>query len=426
MERYSSYKDSGVSWIGDIPEHWEVKQLRSFLTLFSEKGHGDAQLLSVTREQGVIERDKEDKEENHNFVPDDLSGYKYIEKGDFAINKMKAWQGSYAVSDYNGIVSPAYFTCKLNGVNKEFFSKAIRSKAYIPFFTQYSKGIRVGQWDLNPYALKSIPFFLPSPNEQGIIVNYIEAKTSKIDAYVADKEKEIELLQELKQKTIADAVTKGLNPDAKMKDSGISWIGEIPEHWEVKQLRSFLTLFTEKGHGDAQLLSVTREQGVIERDKYDKDENHNFVPDDLSGYKYIEKGDFAINKMKAWQGSYAVSNYDGIVSPAYFTCKLKGVNNDFFSKAIRSRAYVPFFTQYSKGIRVGQWDLNPNALKSIPFFLPPSDEQQAIVAYIEEKCEKIDKLASELQSEIDYLKEYKQRLIADCVTGQVNVQNEMI
>ena len=226
MEWYSSYKDSGVSWIGDIPEHWEVKQLRSFLTLFSEKGHGDAQLLSVTREQGVIERDKEDKEENHNFVPDDLSGYKYIEKGDFAINKMKAWQGSYAVSEYNGIVSPAYFTCKLKGVNKDFFSKAIRSKVYVPFFTQYSKGIRVGQWDLNPNALKSIPFFLPTPDEQSVIVKYIDDKNSKIDAYVADKEKEIELLQELKQKTIADAVTKGLNPDAKMKDSGISWIGK--------------------------------------------------------------------------------------------------------------------------------------------------------------------------------------------------------
>lgn len=424
MERYSSYKDSNVSWIGMIPEHWGSKQLRSFLTLFTEKGHGEAQLLSVTREQGVIERDIEDKEENHNFVPEDLSGYKYIEKGDFAINKMKAWQGSYAVSDYCGIVSPAYFTCKLQGVNKQFFSRAIRSKAYIPFFTQYSKGIRVGQWDLNPNALKSIPFFLPPLSEQEKIVSYLENKTSKIDDYVADKEKEIELLQELKQKAIADAVTKGLNPNAKMKDSGISWIGEIPEHWEVKQLRSFLTLFTEKGHGDAQLLSVTREQGVIERDKEDKEENHNFVPDDLSGYKYIEKGDFAINKMKAWQGSYAVSEYNGIVSPAYFTCKLKGVNKDFFSKAIRSKVYVPFFTQYSKGIRVGQWDLNPNALKSIPFFLPPSDEQQAIVAYIEEKCEKIDKLASELQSEIDYLKEYKQRLIADVVTGQVNVQNK--
>lgn len=426
MERYSEYKDSGVQWIGEMPSHWESKQLRSFLTLFTDKGHGDAQLLSVTREQGVVERDKEDKEENHNFVPEDLSGYKYLEKGDFAINKMKAWQGSYAVSDYNGIVSPAYFTCKLRGVNRTFFSRAIRSMAYVPFFTQYSKGIRVGQWDLNPNALKTIPFFLPPLAEQEKIVSYLEDKTSKIDAYVAEKEKEIQLLQELKQKTIADAVTKGLTPDVKMKDSGISWIGMIPEQWEMKQLRSFLTLFTEKDHGDAQLLSVTREQGVIERDKDDKEGNHNYVPDDLSGYKYIEKGDFAINKMKAWQGSYAVSEYYGIVSPAYYTCKLKGVNKDFFSKAIRSKAYIPFFTQYSKGIRVGQWDLNPNALKSIPFILPSVDEQRAIVAYIEEKCQKIDTLMTELQAEIDYMKEYKQRLIADCVTGQVNVQNETI
>lgn len=166
MERYSEYKDSGVQWIGEMPSHWESKQLRSFLTLFTDKGHGDAQLLSVTREQGVVERDKEDKEENHNFVPEDLSGYKYLEKGDFAINKMKAWQGSYAVSDYNGIVSPAYFTCKLRGVNRTFFSRAIRSMAYVPFFTQYSKGIRVGQWDLNPNALKTIPFFLPPLAEQ--------------------------------------------------------------------------------------------------------------------------------------------------------------------------------------------------------------------------------------------------------------------
>lgn len=237
------------------------------------------------------------------------------------------------------------------------------------------------------------------------------------------RERELRLLNELKDAEIANVVTQGLNPDVKMKDSGIPWIGMIPEHWEIKQLRAFLKLFSNKGHGDAQLLSVTREQGVILRDKDNKEENHNFVPEDLSGYKYIEKGDFVINKMKAWQGSYAVSKYDGIVSPAYYTCKLNGVNEDFFSIAIRSKAYVGFFTSYSKGIRVGQWDLDPNALKSIPFFLPPNEEQLAIVAHIENKCTMVNSLISELEAEIDYLKEYKQRLIADCVTGQVNVQN---
>ena len=423
MERYSSYKDSGVSWIGDIPEHWEVKQLRSFLTLFSEKGHGDAQLLSVTREQGVIERDKEDQEENHNFVPDDLSGYKYIEKGDFAINKMKAWQGSYAVSEYNGIVSPAYFTCKLKGVNKDFFSKAIRSKVYVPFFTQYSKGIRVGQWDLNPNALKSIPFFLPTPDEQSVIVKYIDDKTSNIDAYVADKEKEIELLQELKQKTIADAVTKGLNPDAKMKDSGISWIGEIPEHWETYRFAIICKSKSICNCEEEELLSVYLDRGVI-RFSDDSSKRTNPTSKDLSKYQLVEEGDFVLNNQQAWRGSVGVSRYRGIVSPAYFIFELSSIiNRNFANYMFRSSAYVSYYYICSKGIGSIQRNLDWNSLKQKKMAIPPLDEQRAIVYYIEEKCQKIDKLASELQSEIDYLKEYKQRLIADCVTGQVNVQS---
>lgn len=236
------------------------------------------------------------------------------------------------------------------------------------------------------------------------------------------RERELQALTELKQSQIAEVVTRGLNPDAPLKDSGIPWIGMIPEHWENKQLRAFLKLFTEKGHGDAQLLSVTREQGVILRDKDNKEENHNFVPEDLSGYKYVEKGDFVVNKMKAWQGSYAVSKHDGIVSPAYYTCKLKGVDEDFFSLAIRSKVYVSFFASYSKGIRVGQWDLEPNALKAIPFFLPPIEEQKAIVEFVNTKRDHIDTMIANLESEIAYLKEYKQRLIADAVTGAINVQ----
>lgn len=425
MERYSSYKDSGVSWIGDIPEHWEVKQLRSFLTLFSEKGHGDAQLLSVTREQGVIERDKEDQEENHNFVPDDLSGYKYIEKGDFAINKMKAWQGSYAVSEYNGIVSPAYFTCKLKGVNKDFFSKAIRSKVYVPFFTQYSKGIRVGQWDLNPNALKSIPFFLPTPDEQSVIVKYIDDKTSKIDAYVADKEKEIELLQELKQKTIADAVTKGLNPDAKMKDSGISWIGEIPEHWETYRFAIICKSKSICNCEEEELLSVYLDRGVI-RFSDDSSKRTNPTSKDLSKYQLVEEGDFVLNNQQAWRGSVGVSRYRGIVSPAYFIFELSSIiNRNFANYMFRSSAYVSYYYICSKGIGSIQRNLDWNSLKQQKMAIPPLDEQRAIFYYIEEKCQKIDSLTTELQSEIDYLKEYKQRLIADCVTGQVNVQKEV-
>lgn len=190
MEKYNEYKSSNTPGFKEIPSHWEEKPLRSFLTLYSVKGHGTAQLLSVTREQGIIKRNKEDKEENHNYIPEDLSGYKYVEKGDFVINKMKAWQGAYAVSEYNGIVSPAYYTCKLKGVNEVFFSKAIRSKAYIRFFASYSKGIRVGQWDLETEALKRIPFFLPPLDEQKKIANFLESRIIKIDAYVIERERD--------------------------------------------------------------------------------------------------------------------------------------------------------------------------------------------------------------------------------------------
>ena len=429
MERYKEYVDSGVQWIGEIPSHWEQRRVRytgksrNGLTYspydVSEDGQGILVLRSSNIQDGKLLLD------DNVYVKKDISPDLMVKKGDILIcsrNGSRDLVGKLTMIDRDLKASFGAFMMIYRTNMWAPFMEKVLSVAIQSYKTLFSTST-INQ--LTNDIFKDFVIPLPPLSEQKQIVRYLEDKTSKIDAYVSEKEKEILLLQELKQKTIADAVTKGLNPDVKTKDSGISWIGEIPEHWEVKQLRSFLTLFTEKGHGDAQLLSVTREQGVIERDKDDKDENHNFVPDDLSGYKYIEKGDFAINKMKAWQGSYAVSNYDGIVSPAYFTCKLKGVNKDFFSKAIRSRAYVPFFTQYSKGIRVGQWDLNPNALKSIPFFLPPADEQRAIVSYIEEKCQKIDSLTTELQSEIDYLKEYKQRLIADCVTGQVNVQKEV-
>lgn len=238
-------------------------------------------------------------------------------------------------------------------------------------------------------------------------------------------QREIQLLNELKESEIANIITRGLNPDVKMKDSGIPWIGMIPEHWKCTQLRSYLRMVSIKNKPTEQLLSVVREKGVIIRDVESKEENHNYIPDDLNGYKYVSAGQFVINKMKAWQGSYAVSKYNAIVSPAYYVCDLKFPNKDFFNIAIRSKFYVPFFTQFSKGIRVGQWDLSPIGLKSIPFFEPPIEEQKAIVAYIEDKCNKISSLISELEAEIEYLKEYKQKLIADCVTGQIYVQSEI-
>ena len=421
MKRYPKYKDSGISWLGQIPEHWEVKQLRSFLKLFSEKGHADSQLLSVTREQGVIQRDVESKEENHNYIPEDLSGYKYIEKGDFVINKMKAWQGSYAVSDYDGIVSPAYYTCKLSGVNSRFFTMAIRSKVYVSFFAQYSKGIRVGQWDLETEALKAIPFFFPPLNEQQKIDDFLDSKISKIDSYISEKEKEVKLLAELKQSQIAQVVTKGINPNVPMKDSGISWIGQIPEHWEIKRAKfmfkkhkrpcspndEVITCFRD---GQVTLRKNRRTTGFTESEKYD-------------GYQGIKKGDLVIHQMDAFAGSIGVSDSNGMGTSVYHCCTPLGdYSVYYYAYLIRQMALSGYIQSLYKGIRERSSDFSFPIFGNQFLVIPPFEEQKAIVEYINTKCQSIDSMISNLESEIAYLKEYKQSLIADAVTGAINVQ----
>src|SRR5690625_4306609 len=250
MKRYTTYKNSGIDWIREIPEHWEVRKLGNLLSPISIKNHPDLPLLSITREEGIILRDVDDNTSNHNYIPDDLSNYKMIRKGQFGMNKMKAWQGSYGVSEYDGIVSPAYFIFKFSDkVDTSFFHIAIRSSLYVSFFGSASDGVRIGQWDLNRDRMKSIPFIFPPLSEQVAIAEFLDEKTGKIDEAIRIKEREIELLKERRQILIQEVVTgkKVWNPATgtwtppeRTKDSGIDWIGEIPEDWEVRKVKHIL------------------------------------------------------------------------------------------------------------------------------------------------------------------------------------------
>lgn len=420
MKKYESYKDSGVGWIGKIPSHWSCVPFRRIakvqcnlvrpsenLTMFQispdsiEKNSGKI-IKTRTVEEAKVDSD------NHRFY-----------KGQILYSKIRPLLNKVTIAPYDGLCSADMYPISTIE-NTEYVMYYMLSEAFLSSVKNIVAD-RVKMPKINQDELKNTDFVIPPFSEQQVIVDYLKDKTLKIEQYVSARERERELLDSLKQSEIANVVTKGLNPNVRMKDSGIPWIGMIPEHWEVKRLRHFIKFVSVKGHGEKPLLSVTREQGVIERNVESKEENHNFIPDDLSGYKLVRKGQFVINKMKSWQGSYGVSDYEGIVSPAYYVCDLTFPCKKFFSMAIRSKAYIPFFTQYSKGIRVDQWDLSPIGLKSIPFIVPPIEEQQAIVDYIEAKLSKIDSCMADLQAEIDYLKEFKQRLIRDVVTGQICV-----
>lgn len=416
MKRYNKYKDSGIAWLGQIPEHWEVRKLREIIEIYSDKGYPNATLLSVVRERGVVVRDIESKEENHNYIPSDLSGYKRVKRGDFVINKMKAWQGSYGVSDYEGIVSPAYYTCKLRCANKSFFHIAVRSATYVPFFTQYSKGIRVGQWDLSPVDLKSIPFIAPPMSEQAAIVSYLDRKVSELDSFVSKQETQISYLKELKQATIAKAVTRGIDPSVALKDSGIPWFGQIPEHWEVDKLGLHFKERNEKvSDKDYPALSVSKEGITLQLDSVAKTENGD-------NRKKVCKGDFVANSRSDRKGSCGFSDYEGSVSLISIVITPLGLNPKFYHFLFRSHNYIEEFYRLGRGIVADLWTTRYIDMKNIMIPLPPLSEQAAIVSYLDEKLGAIDRLIAASEAAIARVRELKQTLIADVVTGRICVQ----
>lgn len=418
MERYSEYQLTDIEWLPQIPKHWKLKTLRKFLRMVSVKNHPEKPLLSVTRESGVIVRDVESKEENHNFIPEDLSGYKYVEVGDFCINKMKSWQGSYGVSEYEGIVSPAYYICKLNGVERRFFSVAIRSRNYVSFFAQYSKGIRVDQWDLSPIGLKAIPFFLPPVNEQHSIVSYLDTKCSQLDTLLSNKEKEISLLQEMKQRVIADAVTRGINPNVKFKATNVPWLPEIPEHWEMRKMKYIFKERSEKNHPNEEPLCATQSKGVIPQSLYEG--RVVVVNKGFENLKFVKEGDFVIS-LRSFQGGIEYAYYQGIISAAYTILEIvEFTMAPYYRLMFKSHNFIQLLQTCVTGIREGQ-NINYPLLSNKILPVPPLSEQRAIVSYITERTSKIDLLIEKLNKEIECIKEYKQCLISDVVTGQVKV-----
>lgn len=421
MTKYPTYKDSGIEWLGQIPTHWEMLKAKYMFQKNKREVQDGDKVITCFRDGQVTLRENRRTTGFTESITE--IGYQGIRKGDLVIHQMDAFAGAIGVSDADGKGTSVYHCCTPKGEYLTYYyAHVIREMALKGYIQSLYRGIRERSSDFNYVTFGNCLLPVPSPSEQRQIVAYLDYKSNKINERICQRERELQTLSELKQAEIATVVTRGLDPNVPMKESGIEWIGQIPAHWEVTQLRKYLRLFSDKGHPDMDLLSVTREQGVIVRDITSKEENHNFIPDDLSGYKLIQKGQFAINKMKAWQGSYGVSKYKGIVSPAYYTCELNNIDTEYFDVAIRSQAYIGFFTKYSKGIRSGQWDLSPDALKSIPFVEPPIVEQRAIVSYITEISEKIDSYITKLKEEINYLQEYKQRLISDVVTGKVDVR----
>jgi type I restriction enzyme S subunit len=386
---------------------WELRRSKYiWREVINLSKDGSEQLLSVSQYDGVRPASEASRSES-------LKGYKIVEKGDLVINIMLAWMGGLGVSEYDGIVSPAYAVYKpIAPMEPRFLHYLYRTRRYLADFARHSTGVVPSRWRMYSDDFGQVITELPPLPEQKEIVAYLDAETGRIDKAIAAEEKMIALLQERREIVINEAVGGGGDLNAETQSR---------RGWEVRPLRAFLRPVSVRNRPDEQLLSVTREAGVIVRDVSSKEENHNYIPDDLSNYKFVAKGQFVINKMKAWQGSYGVSPYDGLVSPAYFVYDLTFPYKAFFNLALRSKVYVPYFQRYSKGIRVDQWDLMPEALKMIPFAYPPLPEQEEIVKRLDRETGKIDWAIEVKRRQIELLRERRQIVIDEAVTGKVKV-----
>ncbi|GAA6388023.1 restriction endonuclease subunit S [Dialister sp. i34-0019-2H8] len=422
MKKYESYTICPSLWNKEFPSHWCVLPMYAVAKEKSICNCVDLPLLSVYLDVGVVPFSAK-AEKRTNVTSKDLSKYQRVDFGDFVLNNQQAWRGSVGISFDTGIVSPAYVVLSMNDyLDSRYANYLFRSRIMVEQYLINSKSVGSIQRNIYWPALKRTKVLIPFRDEQDQIVRFLDWKVSSINRLINIKKKEIKDIDALKRSLISHAITHGLSADAPMKYSGVKWLGNIPAHWRIMKLRQILHPVSEKNHPELPLLSVVREHGVILRDIEDTESNHNYIPDDLSGYKVVKKGQFAMNKMKAWQGSYGISDYTGIVSPAYFIFDMAFENLEYFHYAIRSKVYVNFFAQASDGIRVGQWDLQMDKMKEIPFIIPPSDEQNAIVEHIKNTLPTYNNAIEKLTAEVEVLEEYKAKIIADTVTGKIDVR----
>lgn len=428
MERYSEYKDSGAKWLGKIPKHWDVIKAKYLWNeVFSFSENGSENLLSVSQYDGVTQAKNESRSES-------LKGYKKVAKDNLVINIMLAWMGGLGVSEYNGIVSPAYCVYRLKkAANPKFMHYLYKTPIYLAEFARHSTGVIPSRWRMYTDDFGQVLTLVPPIDEQDKIVSYLDKVTSKIDEAIAQQQKMIDLLNERKQIIINNAVTKGLNPDVPMKDSGVDWIGEIPEHWEVMKTLFTLSMPITDGPHETPLLyedgipfvsaeAVSMGNGGI---------NFNHIRGYISKTFYDEcckkytpqRYDIYMIKSGATTGKVAIVETDvkfTIWSPlAVFRCNQQIMNPYYLFFVLQSKFYQ---LQVQLGWSYGtQQNIGMRTLEKLKVTVPPVCEQVMIANKIKEKLVPINNAIKIANEQITLLYERKQLIINNVVMGKVKV-----
>ena len=411
--KYDKYKDSGIEWIGEIPEHWELRKGKNLFKLRNSKGNINAILLAATQKFGMIPQTQVEGvvQVKQNT---DLNTFRTVHKNDYVIS-LRSFQGGFEMSEYEGVCSPAYqvFYSKTPCCNY-FFKYMFKSYGFISQINAFTLGIREGKnIQYEDFSVMKLP--LPTLQEQQSIATYLDQKCGEIDELIALQEEMITKLQSYKQSVITEAVTKGLDKNIPLKDSGVEWIGEIPEHWEVKRLKNVCFQINIKENSKGNPLPYIGLENIESGSGRYID-----TTSEVDGMaNRFCKNNVLFGKLRPYLSKVYLTETDGICSTEFIVYDTKSNNCRFIHKLLLSQTFIDVVNSSTYGAKMPR--ANSEFINNIYVQIPPLSEQQSIADYLDQKCGEIDELISIKQQKIEKLKDYKKSLIFECVTGKRKV-----
>ena len=432
---YAEYKDSGVEALGNIPKDWTILRGKFLFKEINERSeNGDETLLSVSEYYGVKPRGERIADGDFLTRAESLEGYKKCYPNDLVMNIMLAWKRGLGVSKYEGIVSPAYSVFRFNEqVNSDYIHYLLRTEEYTKYFKTRSTGIIDSRLRLYPESFGDIFILFPTLEIQTQIANFLDHETAKIDTLIAKQEKLIELLKEKRQAVISHAVTKGLKPNVLMKDSGVEWLGEVPEHWVVCRLKHVGSIQSGIAKGKdltgKRSVSVPMLRVANVQDGYlNLDDVHqiDIEPDQWERY-LLQSGDVLMNeggdndklgRGTVWRNEIANCIHQNHVF-AIRTLQIEPEWLDILTRA--SYAKFHFFRQSKQSTNLAS--ISATNIKETPILVPPKDEREQIQTYLKVQFDVFSKLENRCNEQVELLKVRRTALISAAVTGKIDVRH---
>lgn len=420
LKPYSEYKESGIPWTPLLPTGWRIERAKRLFTKMDRPVRPGDDVVTCFRD-GMVTLRKNRRLRGFTEATVE-SGYQGIRKGDLVIHGMDAFAGAIGVSDSDGKGTPVYNVCQPRpGVVASYYAHTIREMSRAQWILALAKGIRERSTDFRYEMFGNQHVPLPSPGEQVAIVRFLDHANRKIDGFIRAKRKLIGLLNEQKQAIIQHAGTRGLNPNVKLKPSGIPWLGEIPEHWEALRSKYLFREVDDRSEsGKETHLSMSQKRGLIPNTEI---EVRRLVSDSYAGAKLCKTGDLVLNRLKAHLGVFALAPQPGLVSPDYTVLRpIRKLESRYFEAVYRSPACRVELYKRAKGIVQGFWRLYTDDFYAIRMPVPKVEEQTQIMEYLEAALTTQNIAIARTEREITLIQEYRTHLTADIVTGKVDVR----